>query len=216
MGGHMKSHESDASKGGFNNPSETRLITLAQHGDEAAFRALFEAHKRGVHALCLRMTRSAADAEDLTQETFLTVFRKIATFRGESAFSTWLYRLAVNQTLMHLRRKRSHEVSVDEVETLPEAPGWELPVHDLRLEGTVDRITLKAAVTGLPPGYRAAFVLHDIEGYQHPEIARMMNWSVGNSKSQLSRARRKLRGWLQTDGQAVFPATASQGEKATA
>jgi RNA polymerase sigma-70 factor (ECF subfamily) len=170
--------------------SDIHLVALAQRGDEAAFRALFEAHKRRVYSLCLRMTRSNADAEDLTREAFLQVFRKIATFRGESTFSTWLYRLAVNGVLMHLRRKRFQKLSLNDVEISQEEPlAQEYAQNDLQLTGTVDRITLNTAVAELSRGYPVVFLLHDVEGYEHNEIARMMNWSVGNSKSQLHKAR---------------------------
>ncbi|PYV12956.1 MAG: RNA polymerase subunit sigma-24 [Acidobacteria bacterium] len=174
--------------------SESQLIARAQRGDEAAFSALFEAHKRRVYSLCLRMTGNTAEAEDLSQEAFLQLFRKIATFRGESAFSTWLHRLVVNVVLMHLRKKELPQVSLNESEA-----GQEEPVKrdygddDRRLMGSVDRVNLLRAISELPPGYRAIFVLHDVEGYEHNEIAQIMNCSVGNSKSQLHKARMKLR-----------------------
>lgn len=177
--------------------SESQLIARAQRGDEAAFSTLFEAHKRRVYSLCLRMTGNTAEAEDLSQEAFLQLFRKIATFRGESAFSTWLHRLVVNVVLMHLRKKELPQVSLDESET-----GQEEPVKrdygddDRRLMGSVDRLSLLKAIAELPPGYRAIFVLHDVEGYEHNEIAQIMNCSVGNSKSQLHKARMKLRDGL--------------------
>jgi len=193
----MKSQNYVSSPAESNADSEIHLVELAQAGNEAAFRALFEAHKGRVYSLCLRMTGSKADAEDLTQETFLLVFRKIASFRGEAAFSTWLHRLAVNQVLMHLRKKRSQPASLDEVEASQDEPSRrEHAVHDLLLQGSVDRMALNTAVSELQRGYRAVFLLHDVEGYQHREIARMMNWSVGNSKSQLHKARRKLRDWF--------------------
>jgi RNA polymerase sigma-70 factor (ECF subfamily) len=186
--------------------SEIQLVERAQAGDETAFRLLFEAHKRRVYSLCLRMTRNTADAEDLTQEAFLTVCRKIAGFRGEATFSTWLYRLTLNQVLMHLRKKRLRPAPLSEVETAPKAPsGRDHAQEDLLLTGTVDRITLNAAVAELSRGYRAAFLLHDVEGYQHHEIARMMKWTVGSSKSQLHRARRKLRDWLRPARAAMHP-----------
>src|SRR6266567_2864383 len=177
------------------------LVARARRGEEAAFEALFESHKRRVYSLCLRMTRNSADAEDLTQQAFLQVFRKIANFRGESKFSTWLHRLAVNEVLMHLRRQRPAAVSLDENEASQEgsAPRQYLD-NDRRLLGTVDRIDLERAIAKLSPGYRTAFVLFDLEGYEHHEIAQMMNWSVGNSKSQLHKARRKLRDWLRLQG----------------
>jgi RNA polymerase sigma-70 factor (ECF subfamily) len=177
--------------------SETQLVARAQHGDEAAFAGLFEMHKRRVYSLCLRMTGNTAEAEDLTQEAFLQLFRKISTFRGESAFSTWLHRLAVNVVLMHLRKKGLQQVPLDEV-----GPSQDEPVkrdygdNDRRLMGSIDRIGLSRAIAQLPPGYRTVFVLHDVEGYEHNEIAEIMNCSVGNSKSQLHKARMKLRDWL--------------------
>jgi RNA polymerase sigma-70 factor (ECF subfamily) len=177
--------------------SETQLVTRAQRGDEQAFAALFEMHKRRVYSLCLRMTGNTAEAEDLTQEAFLQLFRKISTFRGESAFSTWLHRLAVNVVLMHLRKKGLQQVSLDQVDSSQDEPvKHDYGDNDRRLMGSIDRISLSRAIAELPPGYRTVFVLHDIEGYEHNEIAEIMNCSVGNSKSQLHKARMKLRDWL--------------------
>lgn len=172
----------------------SELIARAQHGDEEAFAALFEAHKRRVYSLCLRMTGDTAEAEDLSQEAFLQLFRKISTFRGESAFSTWLHRMVVNVVLMHLRKKGLQQVSLDEVDNSQDEPvKREYGDDDKRLLHSIDRITLSRAIEGLPPGYRAVLVLHDIEGYEHNEIAQILNCSVGNSKSQLHKARLKLR-----------------------
>ena len=174
--------------------SDAQLIARAQRGDEEAFAALFEAHKRRVYSLCLRMTGNTAEAEDLTQEAFLQLYRKISTFRGESAFSTWLHRLAVNVVLMHLRKKGLQQISLDEVDTSQDEPvKRDYGTDDRRLTGSVDRIGLQHAIAELPPGYRAVFVLHDVEGYEHNEIAEIMKCSVGNSKSQLHKARMKLR-----------------------
>jgi RNA polymerase sigma-70 factor, ECF subfamily len=174
--------------------TEAQFIARAQRGEEAAFAALFEAHKRRVYSLCLRMTGNTAEAEDLTQEAFLQLFRKISTFRGESAFSTWLHRLAVNVVLMHLRKKGLQQVSLDEMDTSQDEPvKRDYGSDDLRLTGSIDRIGLQKAIADLPPGYRTVFVLHDIEGYEHNEIAEIMSCSVGNSKSQLHKARMKLR-----------------------
>ena len=176
------------------------MIARAQRGDEEAFAALFEAHKRRVYSLCLRMTSNTAEAEDLTQEAFLQLFRKISTFRGESAFSTWLHRLAVNVVLMHLRKKGLLQVSLDETDSSQNEPvKRDYGSEDRRLVGSVDRIGLQKAIAALPPGYRAVFVLHDVEGYEHNEIAEIMNCSVGNSKSQLHKARMKLRERLRED-----------------
>ncbi|MGH9354646.1 MAG: RNA polymerase sigma factor [Terriglobia bacterium] len=174
--------------------TDKELIVRAQRGEEQAFTALFEAHKRRVYSLCLRMTGDTAEAEDLAQEAFLQLFRKISTFRGESAFSTWLHRLVVNVVLMHLRKKGIQKISLDEVDNSQEEPvKREYGDDDLRLLGAVDRVTLNNAIEDLPPGYRSVFVLHDVEGYEHNEIARIMECSVGNSKSQLHKARLKLR-----------------------
>jgi len=177
--------------------SETQLVARAQQGEEEAFAALFEMHKRRVYSLCLRMTGNTAEAEDLTQEAFLQLFRKIGTFRGESAFSTWLHRLAVNVVLMHLRKKGLQQISLDEVDSSQDEPvKRDYGDNDRRLMGSVDRINLTQAIAELPHGYRTVFVLHDIEGYEHNEIAEIMKCSVGNSKSQLHKARMKLRDWL--------------------
>ncbi len=185
---------------------EAQLIDRAQRGDEPAFEALYEAHKRRVYSLCLRMTGNTAEAEDLTQEAFLQLFRKISTFRGESAFSTWLHRLAVNVVLMHLRKKGLQQVSLDEVDTSQDEPvKRDYGDEDRRLLGSVDRITLSRAIDALPPGYRRVFELHDIDGYEHNEIAAIMECSVGNSKSQLHKARMKLREWLRHERRKTDP-----------
>lgn len=181
--------------------AESELIARAQHGEEDAFAALFELHKRRVYSLCLRMTGDTAEAEDLTQEAFLQLFRKVGTFRGESAFSTWLHRLVVNVVLMHLRKKGLQKISLDEVDNSQEEPvRREYGDDDRRLLGSIDRIVLNSAIEQLPPGYKAIFVLHDVEGYEHNEIAQIMNCSVGNSKSQLHKARLKLREALRREG----------------
>jgi len=186
--------------------TESQWIAQAQNGDEQAFAALFDAHKRRVYSLCLRMTGNTAEAEDLSQEAFLQLFRKISTFRGESAFSTWLHRLVVNVVLMHLRKKSLQQVSLDEMDTSQEEPvKRDYGDDDRRLMGSIDRISLARAVGELPPGYRAVFVLHDMEGYEHNEIAQILNCSIGNSKSQLHKARMKLREWLRDDQSGSTP-----------
>jgi RNA polymerase sigma-70 factor (ECF subfamily) len=146
------------------------------------------------------MVGNTAEAEDLAQEAFLQLFRKIATFRGESAFSTWLHRLSVNVVLMRLRKKTLSETSLDETTDPDEESGGprrDIGGPDLRLSGSIDRVNLERAVEQLPPGYRSVFVLHDVQGYEHNEIATIMNCSIGNSKSQLHKARMRLRELLQ-------------------
>jgi RNA polymerase sigma-70 factor, ECF subfamily len=179
---------------------EAEAIRRAQQGDAEAFERIYRLHNRRVYALCLRMVGNTAEAEDLTQEAFLQLFRKIATFRGESAFSTWLHRLAVNVVLMRLRKKTLVETSLDEATEPDEEAGGprkDIGGPDLRLSGSVDRVNLERAVEQLPPGYRSVFVLHDVQGYEHNEIALIMNCSIGNSKSQLHKARMRLRELLQ-------------------
>ena len=153
-----------------------------------------------MYSLCLRMTANTAEAEDLTQEAFLQLFRKIGTFRGESAFSTWLHRMAVNVVLMQLRKKGLPVVSArrNDRRAMTRRPRRISERDDPVLAGSVDRLRLQNAVDRLPPGYRTIFVLHDVEGYEHNEIATMVGCSIGNSKSQLHKARMKLRDFLKT------------------
>src|ERR1700675_4422216 len=179
---------------------EAKAIRQACGGDAHGFERLYRLHCRRVYAICLRITASPAEAEDLTQEAFLQLFRKIHTFRGESKFSTWLHRLTVNVVLMRLRKKRHPEVSLDTtVENGEERSKFlmDLGAPDLRLNGAFDRINLSNAVNQLPDGYRRIFILHDVEGYENKEIARILGCSVGNCKSQLFKARLRLRELLQ-------------------
>ncbi|HEY6969986.1 MAG TPA: sigma-70 family RNA polymerase sigma factor [Candidatus Angelobacter sp.] len=175
--------------------TEAEVISKAQEGDISCFEMLYVRHKRRVFSLCLRMSGNYAQAEDFTQEAFVQLYRKIGSFRGESAFSTWLHRLSVNIVLMHFRKKGLSEISLQEAlePQQEESPPKEVGITDNMLQGSVDRITLERAIGELPPGYRIIFVLHDIEGYEHNEIAELLSCSIGNSKSQLHKARMKLR-----------------------
>ncbi len=157
--------------------TEAEAIRLAQQGDASAFEQLYRLHSRRVYALCLRMVGNPADAEDLAQEAFLQLFRKIATFRGESAFSTWLHRMTVNVVLMRLRKKSLPVASLEETTEPDEETGG--PRKDI---GAPDLL-----LTGL----------HDVQGYEHNEIADIMRCSIGNSKSQLHKARMRIRELLQ-------------------
>jgi RNA polymerase sigma-70 factor (ECF subfamily) len=178
--------------------TEAEIIAKAQAGDVGCFEALYARHKRRVFSLCLRMTGNYAQAEDFTQEAFLQLYRKIASFRGESAFATWLHRLSVNIVLMHFRKNGIAEVSLQEILEPQEEDSSpkDIGMRDSGLHGAIDRLTLEKAMGGLPPGYRMIFVLHDIEGYEHNEIAEILCCSTGNSKSQLYKARMKLRALL--------------------
>jgi RNA polymerase sigma-70 factor, ECF subfamily len=170
------------------------LCQLAASGNLAAFEMLYQRYHRRTYSLCLRMTNSQTEAEDLTQEVFIQLFRKIGSFRGDSAFSTWLHRLTVNQVLMHFRRRSVKNEKTSEDGEIPEqtVSGTENP----NKMPVIDRLALNKAIEQLPPGYKKVFWLHDVEGYEHEEIARMLKLSVGTSKSQLHKARLKLRGLL--------------------
>jgi RNA polymerase sigma-70 factor (ECF subfamily) len=170
------------------------LVKRAQQGDSDAFASLFHAHKARVYSVCLRLTNNTGEAEDLTQDAFLQVFRKLCTFRGDSALSTWLYRIAVNTVLMRFRKKALRQVSLDEPYNQDARfVRREYGGKDTRLAGSVDRIALSRAIGELPEGYRTIFLLHEVEGYEHQEIADLLDCSVGNSKSQLHKAKLRIR-----------------------
>ena len=180
--------------------SDADLVRRALEGNEDAFAALFNAHRTKVYSLCLRMTSNTAEAEDLTQDAFLQVFRKLSSFRGDSALSTWLYRVAVNTVLMHFRKKGLRPVSLEEPASKePGAPKREHGRLDERLSTSVDRIALTRAIKELPVGYRTIFLMHEVKGYAHHEIARLLRCSVGNSKSQLHRAKMSMRKLLDSE-----------------
>jgi RNA polymerase sigma-70 factor (ECF subfamily) len=138
------------------------------------------------------MTNNQADADDLTQEAFIQAFRKLATFRGDSALSTWLHRVAVNTALMHFRRQALPKASL-EAPPDQESARREFGRQDDRLHHCLDRIALTRALEALPSGYRTIFELHEIGGYGHREIAKLLSCSVGNSKSQLHKAKQRIR-----------------------
>lgn len=179
--------------------TEAEAIRQAKDGDAAAFEYLYKANCRRVYSVCLRMIKNPAEAEDLTQQTFLQVFRKIGTFRGESGFSTWLHRVTVNIVLMHLRRRKPTEILVEELDrpgTDDEGPR-EHGSSDTSMIGAIERLNLMRAIRRLPSGYRQFFLLYDVLGYEHSEIAGLLGCSTGCSKSQLHKARKRLRRLLQ-------------------
>lgn len=172
-------------------PSDLDLVRAAAAGDAGAFEQLYQQHYRRVYSLCMRMLASTTQAEDLTQEVFLQVFRKLGSFRGDSAFTTWLHRLTVNQVLMHFRKrgvKLEHTSEEGDFTNVVDTP-----LQSTRRISMVDRLALEKAISELPPGYRTVFTLHDVEGYEHEEIAGMLGVSIGTSKSQLHKARMRLR-----------------------
>jgi RNA polymerase sigma-70 factor, ECF subfamily len=168
----------------------TDLIHRAQQGDRTAFEALYHAHAGRVYALCLRLTADAVQAEERTQDAFVRAWERLASFRGESAFSSWLYRLTVNEVLLGRRAERRREQRI----VMSDDPAaFERPRGaDPGSEGG-SALDLERAVAALPPGAREVFVLHDVEGYRHEEIAELAGIAVGTSKAQLFRARRLLR-----------------------
>jgi RNA polymerase sigma-70 factor (ECF subfamily) len=185
----------------FDNTSLRETIQFAQQVDPTAFEIIYQSYAARVYGICLRMLHDPADAEDVLQQVFLQLFRKIQTFRGASAFSTWLHRLTVNMVLMGLRGKKPEIVSLDEKlsnDDQDSGPFSQIPAPDLRLAGLLDRITIQKALDELPDGYRQIFVLHDVRGYKHSEIAGMLGHSIGASKSQLHKARKRLRKLLQS------------------
>ncbi len=180
-------------------PSSNRtLVQRAQSGDGDAFDELFELNKNRVYCLCLSMTKDISQAEDLTQEVFLQVFRHLTTFRGDSAFSTWVHRIAVNTMLMKTRRrKRPPIVSLDELLSPDSSsPRRELGTRDPNLSSAIERMAVHRAIEELPEGCRTVVHLYAIHGYQHHEIAKLLQCSIGNSKSQLHRAKVKMRTML--------------------
>jgi RNA polymerase sigma-70 factor, ECF subfamily len=192
--------------------TEAQAIRQAKDGDAAAFEYLYRAHCKRVYGLCLRMIKNPAEAEDLTQQAFLQVYRKLGTFRGESGFSTWMYRVTANVVLMHLRRKKPTETLAEDLDR-PSSNGevsCEYGSSDTSMLGAVERLNLKRAIRKLPAGYKKLFLLHDVFGYKHNEIAGLLGCSTGCSKSQLHKARKQLRRLLQGEqvraGAAIVPA----------
>jgi RNA polymerase sigma-70 factor (ECF subfamily) len=175
--------------------TEAEAIKQAQAGDAAAFEFLYKAHCRRIYSLCLRMIKNPAEAEDLTQQAFLQLFRKISTFRGESGFSTWLHRVTVNIVLMHIRRHKPAEIPVKDLER--HSSNGEGPIEegssDNSMLGAIDRLNLMRAIRKLPAGYKKLFLMYHVIGYEHSEIAGLVGCSTGCSKSQVHMARKRLR-----------------------
>jgi RNA polymerase sigma-70 factor (ECF subfamily) len=187
------------------NLTEAEAIARASEGDATAFEYLYKAHCRHVYSVCLRMIKNPTEAEDLTQQAFLQLFRKIGTFRGESGFSTWLHRVTVNIVLMYLRRKKPTEIPFEDLNR-PGSDDEGVREHgsnDTSMLGAIDRLNLMRAIRKLPSGYKQQFLLYDVFGYEHSEIARLLGCSIGCSKSQLHKARKRLRRLLQGEPERV-------------
>lgn len=166
---------------------QAEWVAQAQAGDADAFERLYRENVGRVYAVCLRMTADRTLAEDLTQEAFIRAWNKIGSFRGASAFSTWLHRLTVNVVLSDIRARKRH---TDRVIHTDDLTRFEQPARESKSHARVD---LEKAIAGLPDGARKVFVLHDVKGYRHNEIADMLGLATGTSKAQLHRARRLLR-----------------------
>ena len=175
--------------------SLNKAIRLFNQGDAKAFEFIYRSYCDFVHRICLRMLRDPVEAEDAVQDVFVRVFNKIHTFRGRSGFSSWLYRVTTNSVLMRFRKnKHEHKwIPLDKCRGEDGDSCYEISTQDLNLSGLLDRIDLQSAIDVLPNGYKSALVLHDIQGYDHTEIAEMSGHSIGNSKSQLHKARLRLR-----------------------
>ena len=184
-----------------NQPDEA-LARLAANGNTAAFDEIYTRHRSFVYSIALRMTGNPADAEDLTQESFVSVLRRVGSFRGDALFTTWLYRLAVNQVKMHFRSRSSRPVTQTSDGQTAEPRLAASHRNDPR-EQLIDRLAIEEAMLTLAPGYRSAFILHDVEGYKHHEAARLSGHSVGTSKSQLHKARASMRTVLSTRSPAL-------------
>ena len=167
-------------------------VYAALHGEAmSGFEELYLNYRRRVYSICLRMMANVPEAEDLTQEIFILLHRKLGSFRGEAAFATWLHRLTVNQVLMYFRRRSARRMQPPEAGEMPDVadPATLSP----KAIAILDRIALGQAIGRLPPGYKAVFVLCDIEGHNHEEAAKLLGCSIGTTKSQLHKARMRLR-----------------------
>jgi RNA polymerase sigma-70 factor (ECF subfamily) len=177
--------------------NEADAIRAAQEGNRTAFEFLYHLHSGRVYRVILRILRNVSDAEDLTQQVFLTFFRKIGTFRGESCLSTWLHKIAVNTALMHLRRQRPADLQTESLDADQAPP---LKISDRSMLSAPDRISMMRAIRQLPAGCRRLFVMHVVLGHEHHEIAQLVGCSIGCSKSQVHKARKRLQAFLRRLG----------------
>jgi RNA polymerase sigma-70 factor (ECF subfamily) len=179
-------------------PSESGRAKGIERPQRQDFEGIYQLYSRQVFSLCLRMTGNVADAEDLTQQAFLQVYRKLDTFRGESSFYTWLHQVAINVVLMRLRKRRSlKEESLEELldrdKGLTARRRREVGLSDATPGLAIERVDMERALDRLPPGFRTILILHDLEGYQHVEISARLGCSISTSKTQLHRARVRIR-----------------------
>ena len=186
--------EQASTAGGSARQADLQLVERCRRGELGAFEELYKAHSGRLYSLACRMLGNPADAEDLLQEIFLSAHRKLDSFRGDAALGTWLYRLGMNQILDHVRSRagRAGQITdgLDDATALADASGHRLA------DRAIDRIDLERALGELPPGCRAAFLLHDVDGLEHREVSEVLGIAEGTSKSQVHKARLRLRGLL--------------------
>lgn len=176
--------------------SVTEAVLSLRQGNSEGFNIVYREYSKLVRAVCLKILRNPTEAEDVAQEVFIHMLRKIHTFRGDSAFSTWLYRVALNTVLMHVRSTRRDRIASIESRRTGNGQQRDGGVQNASMPSFSNKIDLRSAVDSLPNGYKLIFILHDIQGYHHHEISRILGRSIGDSKSQLHRARQRLREFL--------------------
>jgi RNA polymerase sigma-70 factor (ECF subfamily) len=174
--------------------TDSRLVARCIDGDGEAFKELYSRHATRLYNLAYRMAGSAGEAEDLLQEIFLHAFRKLSSFKGDAALGTWLYRLAVN---LCLDRLRSRQEKMDQATVPLDTERHDAAVQSVRrTDLVVERLDLERAIAQLPTSYRAAFLLHDVEGFEHHEVGEMLGIAEGTSKSLVHKARLRIRTYL--------------------
>jgi RNA polymerase sigma-70 factor (ECF subfamily) len=180
---------------------EAEAIERARNGDVRGYESLYHSHRSRVYSLCLRFTGNTSDAEDLAQDVFLQVYRKISTFRGDAKFGSWLYRVAMNLVLMHFRRRRPHEISLNAPRTLNSDP-MQSQLRDQSWTSSflVERVALGRALGSLSKARRSVVLLHDVNGFTHGEVGQRLGLAAGTSKSQLHKAHVELRDMLGRGG----------------
>lgn len=174
--------------------ADLELAARCRAGDADAFEELYRQHARRLYGLVVRMIGSAGEADDLVQEVFLQAYRKLPGFRGDSTLGTWLYRLTMNHCLDHLRGRQAKMSRA--TESLENENAADLATPEPVVPSAISRMDLERAIEALPPGSKAAFLLHDVEGFEHREVAEILGISEGTSKSQVHKARLKLRALL--------------------
>lgn len=187
--------KTSAFKSNHEHQEDFRLIRSFVNGNESAFEELYQRHHQRIFCISFRMLKNISDAEDMAQDVFIVLHKKLKTFRGESAFTSWLHRLTVNQVLMHFRKIKRGSQNIVELEdaAITFADQKSFKEYDFRRNSVIDKLSMEEAIEQLPAGYREMYLLHEVNGYEHQEIAIITAKSAGTSKSQLSKARITLK-----------------------